>query len=63
MTAHIYHAMNILTDGFSNIFFYRFLEIILNDLELVFLGFKHFYKTRRTSLFSFFQVIFLLAVL
>ena len=40
---HICHViMIILTGGFS--IYYYFLEIILNDLELVFLEFKHFYK-------------------
>ena len=35
-----------------------FLEIILNDLELVFLEFKHIYKTQRSSLFSSYLSIF-----
>ena len=47
---------------FQEIFFYYdhyyFVEILLNNLELVFLEFKHFYKTQRTSLFSFYVFIF-----
>ena len=39
-------------------YFYYFLEIILTDLELVFLEFNHFYKPHRTSLFSFYLFIF-----
>ena len=39
---------------FLEIFHYFFLEILLNDLELVSLEFKHLYKTNRTSLFSFY---------
>ena len=34
------------------------LEILLNNVELVFLKFKHFYKTQRTSFFFFLSVIF-----
>ena len=64
-TAHIYHVMIIVTGGFSNkYFFYQyyfyFREILLNSLELVFLEFKHIYKTQRTSLFSFYLLIFYL---
>ena len=44
---------------FQEIFFY-FLEIHLNDLELVFMEFKHFCKTHKTSLFSFYLFIFYL---
>ena len=51
--------MIIVTDGISKKhFFYYFLEILLNDLELVFLEFNHFYKTQRTNLFSFYLLIF-----
>ena len=42
---------------FQDIFNYYFLEILLSDLELVFLEFKHFYKTHRTILFSFYLLI------
>ena len=49
---------------FQKVFFYwyyfYFLEIALNNLELVFLEFKHIYKTQRTSLFSFYLIIFYL---
>ena len=58
LTAHIYHVMIILTDGFSKKSYYFFLEILLDNLELVILEFKHFYKTHRTSLFSFYLFIF-----
>ena len=56
LTAHIYHVMIIVTGGFSKKSFYYFLEILLNDL--VFMEFKHFYKTHKTSLFSFYLFIF-----
>ena len=46
---------------FQEIFFikYRFyfLEILLNDLELVFLEFKHIYKTKTISLFYFYLFV------
>ena len=42
------------------IYNYYFQEILLNNLELVFLKFEHFYKTYRTGLFSFYQYIFYL---
>ena len=63
LTAHVYHVMIIVASGFSKkSFFYHcyvcFLEILLNDLERVFLEFKHIYKTHRTSLFSFNLLIF-----
>ena len=49
---------------FQEIFFHKyyfyFLKILLNDIELVFLEFKHIYKTQRTSLFSFYLFIFYL---
>ena len=57
LTAHIYHVMIIVTGGFSRISFYYFLEFFLSDLEFVFLGFKHFYTTHRTSFFSFYLFI------
>ena len=41
-----------------NLFYYFSLAIILDNLELVILQFKHFYKTHRTSLFSFYLFIF-----
>ena len=41
-----------------NLFYYHFLEILLKNYELVFLEFKHFYKTHRTSLFSFYLSTF-----
>ena len=48
----------------KSFFFYQynfyFLEISLNDLELVFLGFKYTYRTQRSSLFSFYLFIFYL---
>ena len=48
----------------KSFFFYQynfyFLEILLNDLELVFLEFKYIYKTQRSSLFSFYLFIFYL---
>ena len=39
-------------------YYYYFLEILFNDLELVFLELKHFYKTYRTRLFYFYLFIF-----
>ena len=42
---------------FQDIFYYYFLEILLSNLELVLLELKHFYKTYRTSLFSFYLLI------
>ena len=49
---------------FLEIFYYYYsLEILLNDLEFVFLEFNHFYITQRTSLFSFYLFIFLLVIL
>ena len=46
---------------FPEIFFIKyhfyFLEILLNDLELVFLEFKQIYKTKRTSLFYFYLFV------
>ena len=65
LNAHIYHVMIIVTGCFAKKSFYHyyfFLEILLNDLGLVFLEFKHFNKTYRTSLFSFLSVHFLLIV-
>ena len=58
LTAHIYHVMIIVTGGFSKkSFFYQyyfhFLEILLNDLELVFLEFKHIYKIKERVCFLF----------
>ena len=48
----------------KSFFFYQynfyFPEISLNDLELVFLGFKYTYRTERSSLFSFHLFIFYL---
>ena len=46
LNSHIYHVMIIVTGGFSKKYFFYyycfyFLEILLNDLELVFLEFKH----------------------
>ena len=66
-TPHIYHVMIIVTNGFSKKSFLLllfFLEILLNDLELVFFEFKHFYKTHRTSLFicSFFTRCFIIVL-
>ena len=66
LTAHIYQVMIIVTSGFSkkSFFFYSYnfysLEILLNNLELVFLEFKQIYKTQRSSLFSFYLLIFYL---
>ena len=61
LSTDIYHVMIIKTGGFSrNLFYYYFLEILLNDLEFVFLKFKLFYKTHWTSLFSFYLFIFYL---
>ena len=37
---------------FQIFFYYYFQEIPLNNIELVFLEFKHFHKTHGTSLFS-----------
>ena len=60
MTAHIYHVMIIVTFP-RNLFYYHFfLGILLNILEFVFLEFKHFYKTNKISLFSFYLFIFYL---
>ena len=42
---------------FQYIFHYYFLEILLSDLELVFMEFKRFYKTSKTILFSFYLFI------
>ena len=57
-----YLVMIIVTGGFSKksffYYYFYFLEILLNNLELVFLEFKHIYKTQRTSLFSFYLFIF-----
>ena len=62
LTAHIYHVIIIVTGGFfKRSFFYLycfyFLEILLKDLELVFLEFIHIYKTQR-NVFSFYLFIF-----
>ena len=63
----IYHLMIIVTGVFSKkAFFYYFLyfyflEIVLNDLELVILEYKHIYKTKNKSVF-FLSVCFLLVV-
>ena len=53
-------SLSLWTVAFQRIFFncYHFLEILLNDLELVFLKFKHFYKIHRKSLFSFICLFF-----
>ena len=57
-------CINHLTGGFSmgsfRWYYFYVLEILLIDLELVFLEFKHIYKTQRTSLFSFHLFIFYL---
>ena len=53
LATNIYYVMIIVTGGFSKKYYYYFLEILLIDLELVSLEFKNFYKTHRTSLFSF----------
>ena len=66
LTTHIYLVMIIVTVGFSKksfLLYYYFLEILLNNFELVFLEFKDFYKTHRTSLLSFHLFIFLLVIL
>ena len=63
LTIHIYHVMSIVTGGFPRNLYYYFQEILLSNLELVFLEFKHFYKTHRTSLFSFYLFIFYLIIL
>ena len=63
LTTPIYQIMTIVTGGFSKRFFFYyfyFLEILLNDLEIVFLEFKYIYKTQRISLFSFYPFIFYL---
>ena len=64
LTAHIYHVMIIVTCGFSKksffYYYFYFLEILLNDLDLVFSEFKHIYKTQRTSMFSSYLFIFYL---
>ena len=56
-------SLSLWTVALQRIFFncYHFLEILLNDLELAFLKFKHFYKIHRKSLFSFI-CLFLLVV-
>ena len=64
LTAHIYYVMIIVTGDFSKSFYYchyYFLEILLNDLELVFLEFKHLRKTQNKFVF-FLSVQFLLVV-
>ena len=56
---HIYHDMIIVTGGFSKkSFYYYFLQILLNNLQLVILEFKHLQKTHRISMFSFYLLIF-----
>ena len=64
LTAHAYHLMITVTGGSSkkSFFYFYFLEILLNGLELVFLEFKHIYKTQKSSLFSFYLFCFLLIV-
>ena len=41
-----------------NLYYDYFLEILLNNFELVFLESKHFYQTQKTSLFSFYLLFF-----
>ena len=64
LTTHIYHVMITVTGCFSKKSFLLILfllpEILLNNLELVFLDFKHIYKTQRTNMFSFYLFIFYL---
>ena len=66
LTTHIYHVMIIVTVCFSKKSF-LLLSLLLfprnsfvNDLELAFLEFKHFYKIHRISMFSFYLFIFYL---
>ena len=42
----------------GNLFYYSFQEILLDNLEVIILKFKHFYKNHRTSLLSFYLFIF-----
>ena len=56
LTTHIYHAMIIMTSGFSK---KSLLLFPRNSFEHVFLEFKHLYKTHRISLFSFYLIIFI----
>ena len=63
LTTHINHLMIIITSGFSNkslfyYYYFYFLEILLNDLELVFLEYKHIYKTQRPTLLSSYLLFF-----
>ena len=57
---HLYLSSNSHCDQwlFQELFFYQyyfyFLKINLNNLQFLFLEFKHIYKTQRTSLFSFY---------
>ena len=65
LTAHIYYVMIIVTGDFSKksfyYYYYYFLEILLKDLELVFLEFKHLQNTQNKFVF-FLSVQFLLVV-
>ena len=64
LTTHIYHVMIIATSSFSKKsffccwYYFYILEILLSNLELLFLKFKHIYKTQKTGLFSFYLFIF-----
>ena len=62
LTAHIYHVMIMVIRDFSKksfyYYYYYFLKTIFNDLKLVFLVFKHFYKPHRANFFSFYLLIF-----
>ena len=54
LTAHIYYVMIIVTCDFSKKSFYcyyYFLEILLSDLELVFLEFTHLQNTQNKFVF------------
>ena len=54
-----YHLMIIETGGFSrNLYYYYFLEILLNSPDLVILEFKYFYNTHITSSFSLYLFMF-----
>ena len=46
---HIYHVMITVTGGFSKNLSFYFLEILLNNLQLVLLESKHIYKTQQEN--------------
>ena len=63
LITHIYYVMITVTGDFSkkSFYYYYFQEILLNNLELVFLEFKHLQNTQNKFVF-FLSVQFLLVV-